>query len=195
MKCQWKIKKADETTRIKWQRGWQRLGIRRQFLLLGRCVEPIIRYYLAPVPAGKTYVKRLNQMQRRMVGMLLNVRPYPLEPIKSYRSRLSRLAAQHIENYGRWWAKLWIANGVKWLHHLERDYVQQLQVLDQTVPICEARTCFSWASLLLNVKPASWLEARRRDNLGNRTNTRLASLGKVHHRWEEMVRENENIIL
>ena len=170
-------------------RGWQRLGRARRLRILSRCVHPLVRFYLAPVPPGASYIERLNRLQKCMTRMLLCVRPYPTEPYVAFRRRSAREARRTIEAYSCWWAREWIRSANSWRLHLLRDLSQQ------ALPF-ESRTCYSWASLLLGFKNAAWINARREVSLsGSRTHTRLPALGKVNLRWEETVQASMNLAL
>ena len=107
------------------KRGWRSLGLKRRLKLLDRCVEPLVLFYLAPVPPEKQLVSKLNKIQRKMVRLLLDFFRYPLEPWKSYTSRASRGAASAIEEHSRWWALQWVKRACEWRDHSKRNFDRQ----------------------------------------------------------------------
>ena len=168
-------------------RGWRALNLPRMMKLMNRAIEPLVLFYLSPVPPESRFVEELNKVQRKMVRLVMRLFRYPLESHGHFASRASRAAAHAIEVHSRWWALRWVQRTEKWYRHLLRDYDRQDLVWSK-VRSEALDTSFSWASLLLRHHNAQWLAGRRvLTPTSSRTDTRLASLGRPHARWEESV--------
>ena len=159
-----------------------------------RSVEPIVRFYLGPVPPTKRNIEKLNGIERKMVRLLIGLRPYPEEHPRTFASRSSRVAASTIEDLGRWWALEWVRSGRKWLEHLERDFAVQKSVFAGDLSVANAKSQFSWAPTLLHFHDATWLHLKRQfSSSGSRTQTRVAGLGRVQARWDESIISTYNL--
>ena len=67
------------------QPGWYKLGVKRQFSLLARTVEPVALRALSAWGPTPHYVDSLNRLQRKMVATLLRLWKYPGEEWRHFR--------------------------------------------------------------------------------------------------------------
>lgn len=105
-------------------------------------------------------------MQRRMLAVLLQVRPYPYEEVGAFVRRRGRAATKLQGDMGRW-NDLYVAKLASWAAHVDR------------------RPQGHRVKRLLAVQSREWLSERRARHAGGdvfRTETRLR--GPVHRRWD-----------
>ena len=177
------------------QPGWVKLGVRRQFSLLARAVEPVALRTLSAWGPTPHYVESLNRLQRKMVATLLRMWKYPGEEWRHFRSRQSRAAGRCIEDNGEWWARKWMQRCVRWDKCLQRDYEEQRKLLNcASVQSAQLfKTKLSWAPQLINFLDENWFRERRTicsyhegRSVSSRTDTRVVR-GAVLARWHDRV--------
>ena len=162
-------------------------------LLLNRCVESILLRGLSAWGACPKYVEECNKLQRRMVGRVLNMFPFPLEPPASYRSRVGRAAGREIEKVVGWWGRKWMMRTLAWDAHIARDLCEQNKFA-AGASSNEVKTSFSWAPVLSRWRDANWFRERRvivkrgrhSDATSSRTHTRSIR-SHVSLRWHDRV--------
>ena len=120
-------------------------------------------------PYQQSYADRLDTIQRKMVGILMKVRPSAGETVESYRRRRRKLTNGSATKVGLW-SHLWAKSMRTWHSHVQRGH--------------DAR---AWSGPLLRFRPLGWLNLQRLTaSKANESRTRTrAYRGYVHRRWCE----------
>jgi len=149
--------------------------------LLQRATAPPLHYRASRWPPQKFIKSQLDITQRKMVGVLMKVAPYPEEAPEQFRRRRGRLAKQVCDVHG-WWSKQWFTRAIAWDSHSRRP-----------------RNQYSWSAAVIQWKwrDAAWLQQRRSErgtsSLAGRTDTR-SFRGRVQQRWETGIDYARNVI-
>ena len=166
---------VDTTIKQLWACFWKNIGgrdlakipIKYKLVLMQRSLEPLLRYKMARWPFQETVAKRLDKLQRRMIGIALHVAKREDETPEQYVRRRGRTAAAHQTSFTSW-SVLWARLIVSWHDHILRP-----------------RNQGSWATRLTDVKSPEEL-AWRRACFASRPATRTQS-GWCCRRWWEGV--------
>ena len=172
--------------------NWRRVGYNRSLKLLERAVKPLFAFHCAGWPPQQQISKELDQLQRRMRAAAIGLRPYPMEPLESFRRRAGRECSQVIGN--GWWRALWINSAIRWHEHLKRDWLRQLLHYDDGADTSKLSTSFAWAPAMVATWSAEGIESLRHYATNNARNTRVSRIhrracaGHVHQRWTEGIK-------
>ena len=119
----------------------------------------------------QTRAKELDGIQRRMLGIMMNLRPDHGESVDTYVRRRGTQTSALQGKMGRW-SDLWPKSVLGWSEHLERP-----------------RNADTWAAMVSSIRPPTELEQRRWE-LG-KVQTRRSS-GWIRKRWFEAVRDADS---
>ena len=148
-----------------------RLPLCTRVRLLDRAVVPPFLYRCSRWPPQQQVKLQIDRLQRKMLAILLHIRPAAGESVEQYCRRRGRIAKVHSVKMGLW-SRRWFQRAVNWNNHLMR-----------------ARNSHLWSHWLLLWRDQRWLQARRLDMgssscLGGRTGTRTFR-GKPMPRWHD----------
>ena len=161
-------------TSTAWRQLWANRGkpifksfrVRLKMKRLNALVFPILNFRLSRWPFSVTKAKRLDHLQRKMVGIVCGVRLLAGESFEVYWRRRNRFISELI---GRnTWSSIWAKRVSTWHDHVQRN----------TLGFC-------WSTQLSDCNTHEFLEARRHDNCG-RPHVRSVS-GWASARWYESV--------
>ena len=166
---------VDTTIKQLWACFWKNIGgkdlaqipIKYKLLLMQRSLEPLLRYKMARWPFQDTVAKRLDALQRRMIGIALHIAKRTDETPEDYVRRRGRAAGAY-QTSSTAWSVLWAKLVLSWRDHILRP-----------------RNKESWAAKLTDVKAPEEL-AWRRACFSSRPATRTQS-GWCCRRWWEGV--------
>ena len=162
------------TRRGMWKAFWANCGhssfraapVQVKLDLLNRSCAPLLSYRCSRWPPQRRVAQELDQLQGKMVSILLRMPRRPGEAINEYCRRRNREAAKKCKKVGLW-SLHWFKRAVAWDRHIQRGH-----------------NPFSWPSLLHEFHDASWLEHQRHCQNLRGTGTRV-SAGRPHARWNE----------
>ena len=136
-------------------------------------VEPVLVYRLTRYPFTKTAAKNLDNLQRRMISIALNLRKHEDEEPETFVRRRGRIAATHQRTMGCWsrkWAKLIVG----WAAHVQRD-----------------TGGISWTKKILHIRSNDELAWRRAET--GRPGTR-SQPGFTCRRWWESIQIAQDFV-
>ena len=84
-------------------------------------LKPVAAFRWSRWPWQRTYGKRLDKIQRALIGCMRPVCPQPGEEISIYHRRRHLLHSRAAEQQGRW-SKLWAKNVINWENHVTRAH-------------------------------------------------------------------------
>jgi len=170
-----------------WGCFWKNAGNRRiskqsfenKAKLLCRSVYATFAWKFGRWPYQKSIAVEMDQMQSKMVSVLIHLPFGPLETVEGYCRRKNKLAAQLCAKIGRW-SLLWAAKVVDWHAHVTRSE-QYGSMTAKLVKYHDAQWLFH--------KRACWVaehasSSSRVTAVAGRTGTRL-NIGQPQTRWEE----------
>ena len=144
-----------------------KMPLSARLAVLSRAVVPVLRFRWSRWPFTISRAQLLDGIQRRMLSIILGIRPQPDEtPERFVRRRGSSISA--LQKKMGCWGKRWASAIVSWAEHLERP-----------------RNRETWAARVSAIRPLSELEERRQV-FGRRPHTRVGS-GFIRRRWFESV--------
>ena len=146
---------------------------------LNTCISSIAAFRWSRWPFQKGYAAKLDRVQRKMIGSLLQIRPRPTEAYGDYVLRRQQYCGRQASTYGRW-SHCWAKSVCDWNGHVLRNHDQQ-----------------TWSHSLLHWHDSQWLDNMRlnasRSANESRTGTR-ATRSKVQRRWSEGVNEAKQVL-
>ena len=145
----------------------KKLPIKCRLQLLRRAVVPILRFRWTRWPFTITRARQLDRLQRRMLSIVIAMRPLASEDCLSFIRRRNR-AVSSLQRSTGVWSTQWAQGLVGWDDHLQRD-----------------RNFNTWSAHLRHLLTPEYLERRRLLN-GRRPATRNRS-GWICARWFEQV--------
>eukprot|EP00969_Alexandrium_andersonii_P064360 2834930-Alexandrium_andersonii.AAC.1 len=98
------------TKQSMWRAFWATAGLKSRaqlplyakLRLLSRSVLPILDFRSSKWPPQQMVAREMDQLQRKMVSILMAVRPLPLEDPVAYKRRRHRLASNQCRRVGLW---------------------------------------------------------------------------------------------
>ena len=156
----------------------KRRPLRERLRLLDRAVRPLLDFKCSRWPWSTNLAKAEDAMQKRMIGITLDVRRMGHESVEGYVSRRGRLAATHARDSG-WWSERHRLRVRSWRDHLERS-----------------RNAEYPAARVYKYKNHAWLCQRRLAMASSGTLAgRLAArrMTHVNMRWEDGVKRADGL--
>ena len=145
----------------------KKLPVRCKLALLERATKPVLSFRVARWPFQATRAMQLDRVQRKMLGILLELRPGPDASAVDFIRLRAREAGRLQREFGSW-SKLWATKVISWNDHIQRE-----------------RNHATWASQLSTLRTPQKLQ-QRRSQLGGRPQTRAQS-GWIQTRWFESI--------
>ena len=193
-------------------RSWKQFGLRRRFILLQRCVRPIVLYKLQIFAPTKFWIKQLDKLQKHMLSRALGWHRLPFEDLKVYWRRVSVGVQEHLGSSVSVWSTDWLKSTVRWDHHAGKDYLEQQRFVECFPNYFDSisvnsfsddasfgaaqhfSTSFSWAAKLTRHMTEDFFNALRvtenRGGLFGATHTRTSTRsvpGHVMQRYHDSV--------
>ena len=154
-------------------RGVKHASAAAKFRFMRSSVQSIAQFRWARWPYQKSYAKRLDATQRKMLGILFDVKPNESEPYDAFVQRRHCETGRIASKCGRW-SVAWAQGVIGWNDHMRRGHDPG-----------------AWSPKLLDWHDTTWLALRRLLNSSgaeSRTRTR-AYRGPVHKRWQESLED------
>ena len=187
-------------------RSWKRLGLKRRFAVLERCVRPIVMFKLQAFSPTQHWSKQVSKLQRHMLARCLGQHRLASELPKDFFQRAAKTVREHIGSAVSDWAVEWLKVTVSWDSHCCKDNFEQQRFCTANPNFRELNfgsspgfdavqehfeTSFSWAARLSQHMGAEYFNERRTtESLGARTHTRTATravVGCVTPRYHDCV--------
>ena len=150
--------------------GLDKAPLKHSTRMVNTCVKSVASWKWARWPYQRTYAKRLDGLQRHLIGTFLSVPPCPFESSEQYFQRRST-ACDRVARTSSLWSIAWARSVVNWREHVER-----------------AHDPGAWSQSILNWHDIAWLQEQRVANstgtASNRTRTRSYQ-GRPATRWEQ----------
>lgn len=128
---------VSQASQSAWRRFWataSSAAMRKQPMwcrlhVLNSSVLPVLTYRMPRWPWATTTATALGRLQRRMLSVVLQVRPYLYEEVNAFVRRRGRMAAKLQDEAGRWSA-VYSTRLANWAAHVQRrppaHWVRQL---------------------------------------------------------------------
>ena len=101
------------------KRSFRRLCVGARLRSFKRMCDPRLRFFLTRIPFTEPVAQKLDQFQRRLIGVVVPTARMANETDLVYFARRSKLAASHQRKMGCW-SRLWASLVKSWTQHLER---------------------------------------------------------------------------
>ena len=145
----------------------KKLPSRCKLALLERATKPVLSFRVTRWPFLVTRARQLDTIQRKMLGILLDLHPGPDQSAVDFIRHRAREAGRLQRQCGSW-SKLWAASVMSWNDHLQREHNNA-----------------TWPAQLSRLRTPQELQVRRLQ-LGGRPQTRAQS-GWIKIRWFESI--------